>query len=151
MIYSYAELKGKIKVGDRVKAAVGFDNQCDNLLNGQEATITDIGISQFYIDGCSHRYDAQYSLELFGQEVTLDNLRKGDVIERNGSSRVVLATIEDLVFLSEVSDHDVASEYFLVQELKSAGWKPVQTEAVVKQMTLADVEKLVGSKVKIIS
>lgn len=66
-VYSYKELKGKIKVGDRVRAAEGKDNGCSLLECRKESRISEVEDDRFSINGCSHPYMAYWYLELLAE------------------------------------------------------------------------------------
>lgn len=69
-IYSYSELKGVLKVGDRVKAARGHKSECYKLNNIGECTVTKLEGDIMYIDGCSHAMSGDsYFLEVISEEV----------------------------------------------------------------------------------
>ena len=53
-VYEYSNLKGVLKVGDKVKAVKGKNNPCNCLKNGKTGTITKITDERFWIDGCFH-------------------------------------------------------------------------------------------------
>ena len=68
-IYRYNELRGVLKVGDKVRAGNDCNNGCTELGGEIIATIDKIKDNYFYIDGCSHSFDkTEYSLELINNE-----------------------------------------------------------------------------------
>lgn len=108
MIYSYADLKNVIKVGDTVRAVAGKKNPCSNLNNdgSDTAKITEVGENVFRINGCGHSFsEGGAFLDLIRQEITWETLRTGDEVEdSNGVYNgvyTVLARIDNLVFLSK--------------------------------------------------
>lgn len=100
MIYSYADLKGKIKVGGTVKAVAGKRNPCKNLNNdgSNTAKITEVGENYFRINGCNHGYIDDGFLDLIRREITWETLRTGDEVEDIDGVYTVLARIDDLLF-----------------------------------------------------
>jgi len=107
MIYSYAELKGKIKVGDKVSAVKGKYNQCSELNSdgSNVAIVTLVNEDCFAINYCVHIYHKDAFLNLNPQndmqEKTWDNLANGDMLVQEGDEpRKVLSIIDDLVAVS---------------------------------------------------
>jgi hypothetical protein len=159
MIYSYEELKNVIKVGDEVRAVPGKYNPCAELNNDGSNTqkITKVDDEGFRINGCWHAYYSDRFLELLpseiAREITWDNLEKGDVLEFLGGKYTVLARLEDLVFLS--SEHrtpGTSPDIYTIHELQNFGHPIVQPEKEEKaeEMTLQEIEKVIGHKVKIV-
>jgi hypothetical protein len=82
-------------------------------------------------------------------EKTMQDLQKGDVLLDNDGNKVtVLGRLEDLVFVSNGGLPTITGGWYLVDELPGEGYTLPEDE--VKEMTVAEVEKLVGSKVKIV-
>lgn len=154
MIYSYEELKGKIKVGDSVRAVPGKHNNCREL-NSEGSNvqkITYIAENCVDINGCRHWYSEFGFLELIPSEITWETLKKGDKVKRGLSERIVLARLEDICFLSNVINPDWYGSGYTISELQREGYTIVQPpkEEEISEMTVKDVEKLVGHKVKIV-
>ncbi len=156
MTYSYAELKGKIKVGDSVRAVKGKENGCNELnsdgSNVQKITYVDEDC--FDINGCFHDYNRKAFLELLPSEITWETLKKGDRMKDGDGEdeRTVLARLEDIVFLSFIDDSDGYGSAYTISELQRRCYTIVQPpkEEEISEMTVKDVEKLVGHKVKIV-
>jgi hypothetical protein len=131
MIYKYSELKNRIKVGDKVRAAKGKYNPCSHLkddgLNIEE--IMKVDDEGFSINGCRHDYGQDGYLDL-NPSPSWETLKKGDFIERDGEKRKVLGVLEDLVFVSRDDNFDKSDGYYyLKSELISNGWKVVGATA----------------------
>lgn len=156
-IYSYAELKGKIKVGDKVRAVVGKTNACWNkLLNDGSNTekITHVDSRGFSINGCYHGYHSYYFLELLTEEKTLDTVDVGDVVvDKRGEERTVLDTSKNgrVLFLSILNYPTYYSTGYTRQELKDKGYTVKQSTPAPepKEMTLDEVSKALGYPVRI--
>lgn len=102
MIYSYADLKGIIKVGDKVRAVPGKRNGCDELNSdgSNEQTITHVSEYNFHINRCVHWYgDDDIFLDLNPEptEITWDTLKVGDWISNGKTKREVMAVVGELV------------------------------------------------------
>ena len=161
-IYSYAELKGKIKVGDRVRAVVGMLQGCEELGgeifypvkdNSIVCTITEVGEIGFSINGCSHRYFEDVFLELLTEEKTLDTVDVGDVVVAgDGDEHTVIDTSKNgvLLFLSSTSYPLKYSHVNTRQAFKDAGYTVKQSTSAPKEMTLEEVSKALGYPVKIV-
>lgn len=159
MIYSYAELKGKIKVGDTVRAVAGKPNSCGKLNDGgsNTAEITKVTDDLFYINDCFHFYYESSFLEILVEPadepseriVTWENLQKGDeILDGNGKSRTILARIEDLVSLSCYgSDHHY--NWCSIQQLRDNGYK-IKTDKPKRKVTLAEIAEKFGEEVEIV-
>ena len=100
-------------------------------------------------DSCScgdlhHLYVVRYGK-------TFENIEAGDILlDNDGDETMVLATLPGVVMLSDFNSFDSINEWMLIKELKQRGWTVKQHEEPIQEMTVADVEKLVGKKVKII-
>jgi hypothetical protein len=96
--------------------------------------------------------------ELTLVEKTMDNLQVGDVIEYNegfGSEegwveQTVLAVSGRLVALATSSDEGELENWYTVKLLEDDKDYRIKNTDEVKEMTVGDVEKLVGQKVKIV-
>ena len=154
MIYSYAELKGKIRVGDSVRAVPGKQNDCSQLNDdgSNVQKITYIAESCVDINGCRHLYSETAFLELFPSEITWETLKKGDKVKTRFDKRIVLSRVDDLCFLSKDSNSDAYGFAMTISQLQLYGFTIVQPpkEEEISEMTVKDVEKLVGHKVKIV-
>lgn len=162
-IYSYAELKGKIKVGDRVRAVVGRENGCAEFgemlaianTNSKVCKITDIGADRFRINGCGHGYHEDVFLELLTEEKTLDTVDVGDVVvDGDGRERTILDTSKNgtVLFLSSAASGDWSGVMATRQELKLFDYTVKQPTLAPepKEMTLEEVSKALGYPVKIV-
>ena len=120
MIYKYSELKGKIKVGDKVKAVEGKGNACDELNDGGIGIITEINESSFRISGCKHWYSGEFYLEIL--EKTLDDLVEGDEVVREDSIRktVLFVLKKGLYVLSDTYKEQPEVEHLKVDNIWSS-------------------------------
>ena len=68
-IYEYQELKGVIKVGHRIRAVPGKNNPCNKIKNdgSDEASITEVNDTRFFINGCLHSFDSGHFLEIINK------------------------------------------------------------------------------------
>lgn len=83
-------------------------------------------------------------------EKTMEDLQAGDIIlDCDGDEIKILARVEGLVALSHYSEKDRFEEWKSVAQLSGDGYK-LKVEEEVKEMTVAEVEALVGKKVKIV-
>ena len=162
-IYSYAELKGKIKVGDRVRSVVGKDNGCGKLgdvestdvQNEKICEITAVSDNYFWINDCSHGYYTDFFLELLTEEKTLDTVDVGDVVvDGDGRERTILDTSKNgtVLFLSSAASGDWSGVMATRQELKLFDYTVKQSTPAPepKEMTLEEVSKALGYPVKIV-
>lgn len=81
---------------------------------------------------------------------SLDNLQAGDVLVNAGSSssRIVQGTMGETVFYVYDSG-DRSPSFASTTQLKKYGWKLKDPEET-REMTVKEVEELVGQKVKIV-
>lgn len=159
MIYSYAELKGKIKVGDTVRAVAGKNNQCNELNNDGSNTrvITKVNDEFFWINGCFHGYYADYFLEIVEEPtdepservVTWENLQKGDVISDENNEQTILARIEDIVSVSYSNEKTYHHHWYSIEQLKQNGYKPEPLKQKHK-VTLAEIAEKFGEEVEVV-
>lgn len=162
-IYSYAELKGKIKVGDKVRAVVGRENGCTEFgemlgianTNSKVCKITDIGTDRFRINGCEHGYQEDVFLELLMEEKTLDTVDVGDVVvSEDGNERTILDKSPNgtVLFLSRINDATHYQDGYTRQEIKQYKFTVKQSTPAPepKEMTLEEVSKALGYPVKIV-
>lgn len=158
MVYSYSELKGKIKIGDEVRAVKGKQNPCDELeQDGSNiGIITEVKDDFFCINGCCHYYCVDDFLDLLSTEKTYDNLQVGDEIDCGDDViRVVLETGSTRnAFLLSSTENDYQSLFWYSRkEMDIKGWKIKQPEPPkedVQELTVEEVSKLVGKTVKIV-
>ena len=152
-IYSYAELKGKIKVGDRVKLLDMLTDAarlCERLVSRVE----DKG---FHTDDNSyfHRWTRDGVVELLTEEKTLDTVDVGDVVvDGDGRERTILDTSKNgtVLFLSSAASGDWSGVMTTRQELKLFDYTVKQSTPLPepKEMTLEEVSKALGYPVKIV-
>ena len=83
------------------------------------------------------------------KEKTMDNLQVGDIITAEDREYKVLVALKGVALLSESYDFDETGTWYTTKELENAFEIP-GTEEEVREMTVAEVEKLVGKKVKIV-
>lgn len=151
-IYSYAELKGKIKVGDRVKLLDMLTDAarlCERLVSRVE----DKG---FHTDDNSyfHRWTRDGVVELLTEEKTLDTVDVGDVVVSGGFERTILDKSPNgtVLFLSSAASGDWSGVMATRQELKLFDYTVKQSTPAPapKEMTLEEVSKALGYPVKIV-
>lgn len=153
MIYEYKDLKGIIKVGDRVRAVEGKTNDCGGLNDdgSNERKITEVTDESFYIGhNCfGHSYDEEGSfLDLIRESKTLDDLQVGDeVASKYGNKEKVLARLEQCVLLSMPSGYTdwetKANGWFHIEEMKSNGYTLNQPtpEPTKVELTVGELEE----------
>jgi hypothetical protein len=135
-----------IKFNDTEDAAYirFFDNKHYNVLNQNKDVI----------DWC----DCFKPEHLEPLEKTLYNLEVNDFVkEESGCKRKVLGLIESspenpVYALSLYLNYEYAGSCFSAKQLENIGYKVVQPELTeeIKEMTVEEVSKLVGKKVKIV-
>lgn len=145
-IYSYAELKGKIKVGDRVRL-----DKSGNPSN----SVRWLSEEGFAADSLFFRWDDEGTAELLTEERTLDTVDVGDVVvDELGGERTVLDKSPNgtILFLSHVCEPTHGGGSFTRQELKDLGFTVKQSTPTPepKEMTLEEVSKALGYPVKIV-
>lgn len=120
MIYSYADLKGKIAVGNTVKAVAGKKNPCKNLNNdgSNTAKITEVGENYFRINGCNHGYIDSCFLDIIPREITWETLNTGDEVKDSNGVFTVLARIDDFVFLSKPDEPELSGRFYTISEME---------------------------------
>lgn len=139
------------KVGDMVVRNEPND-ECDWVPNGTRGTIVKIENGVAIIrDAKGNECRFGHSIEEFKKlEKTMEDLQAGDIIlDCDGDEVKILARVGDLVALSEYSFHDRHDTWKAITQLKDDNYK-LKVEEEVKEMTVAEVEALVGKKVKIV-
>lgn len=161
MIYSYPELKGKIKVGDKVRAVKGKSSGCYKLNDdSEEEEITQVDSDGFWIDGCHHSFNNEINhLEIVEEEkerteITLENLKKNDCIKDPQNNKYkIIERVGDLVFLSwpetefETCWDTTFGGINHIDELKHDGYKIVPPNQEPRKVTLAQVKERFGEDV----
>lgn len=172
MIYSYSQLKGKIKVGDKVRAVEGKYNPCAELENdgSNEREITFVDHESFLIDGCYHSFvdnEEDCFLEIIEtnqptmtnerEEITWDTLKEGDYVEETyGERRKVLGRVNSVIFLSRNSIHSpnhwetTYHSGYHIEELKHANYTIVQPDKQPRKVTLAEIAEKFGEEVEVV-
>lgn len=153
--YSYAELKGKLKVGMKVSADQERFNCCGRLKHdgSNEVEITDVSDNNFHIDGCPHYFiEKSFLMVDLGEPKTLQDLKAGDYIENQHGKRKILARIDDVVCISFYSDfaddgYKIVDSWFTISELEEGGYKPVN-EQQPKEYTRDEIAKALNIKVE---
>lgn len=147
----------KYKIGDRI-----VQNQSENCGN-----FTDYGADFAQITGIlsdSYEYDLYKDGKKVGNcsgclrdetsqpyELTLETLRPGATVKGEKWGDVVTFTVEGVLGRVYVGvDEDGNAVLYTAKELEDNGYELPEVETPVKELTVADVEKLVGSKVKIV-
>lgn len=157
-IYTYPQLKGKIKVGDTVSAVMDKGNPCDNLADdgSNKQKITEVSETGFKINGCPHTYEyANFSLFIHDDEPkTLDMVDVGDVVVLGKEERMVLDKSPNgtVLFLSATDVFEHSGDIFTRQELFDNGYTVKQGPQPVI-MTREEAEKELskdGKQVKIV-
>lgn len=145
-IYSYAELKGKIKVGDKVKP-----DDCTHPVK-----VTDVFIVGFKTDdGGVYVWTDGGTVELLTEEKTLDTVDVGDVVVSDVSDyeHTIIDTTNTgaILFLSRANDPTGYSFALARRDLKDLGYTVKQSTPVPepKEMTLEEVSKALGYSVRI--
>jgi hypothetical protein len=163
MIYKYSELKGKIKVGDIVRAVPGKDNYCGELNDdgSNTAKITAVTNVNFFINDCDHSFKGSGYLEIVNEEKTLETLEVGDtviydscwkkdilaVLHRNGEKTVYV--------MSEVykDENDTRRKKidatWTAYELELRDFSYPQPQEEMEEVTMEQVCEKFGKNVKI--
>lgn len=122
--YNYIELKGIIKVGMKVKAVEGMNNDCNELIDGKIGTITQVDDDGFCINGCYHPYNEHCHLQIIEEEKTWDNLCQGDILTHGGNEYEVLGICGRAIFTSDFNNFSKADRYaYTKEELIKDGFK----------------------------
>ena len=155
----------KFKHGDRVKCTISGINIEDARISidddGRPFICQDKKYGTYAKDTLGYRYSWRLSKEFEDREVT--NLRPvkksfdypeiGDeYLDAKGNSRFVLGVAGRVIFLSSLEDKDYISLSVTKERLIEWGYTIVQDEQNEEptEMTIEDIEKLVGKKVKIV-
>lgn len=150
-IYTCAELKGRIKVGHKVKQVEGGYGSCYTLENGKTGTITKVNEAGFWIDDCAHAYSELFSLELLDEEKTLDMVDVGDVVfNAMGKAYVILDTSKNGTILFLARAESGMLDFTATRSYLEKACFTVKQPKPVRKMTLAEVEKLVGERIEIV-
>lgn len=145
----------KFKVGDKIEVLNGMCNGKIGFITGitvehGETRLWGLwnnsqGIPTYFIEE-----ENKYKL-IKGVKRTMDDLKAGDVVVvtqwGDEYRRTVLARIDNLVALSGDADQGAFRHWVSIKTLEKGGYH-FPSEA--KEMTVAEVEKLVGHKVKIV-
>jgi hypothetical protein len=144
MVYSYADLKNRIKVGDRVRAVAGKENWFTKTMNDSEwHKVTMVDGEGFSVDDCYTKDVLWDSLALesptfyhdyFDLEPsvkTLATLREGDQVTNGtvhdpGTTRTVLGVCGRVYLMSEPHDVEMYACGFTAHDLADRGYRPVQ-------------------------
>jgi hypothetical protein len=139
------------KVGDRVRVKTGLGG-----INRQgeigKVIDDDYGETWPYLvelaDGGRDCFKESH-LERYAK--TLDNLEVDDAIVGQGYEYTILAVCDRAVLLSDADDADIADTWYTTHELKEDGYTVKGAdEEDVEELTVAEVEKRLGTRVKII-
>lgn len=121
-------------------------SNCDNLNNGDSYLCGNKG--ECLICGRDVPVDT---------ERTIEDVQERDLITNGERFRRVLGRAGQAVFLTlswskgGTERFESTGNYFSITGLKNEGWQIVtESTPEIKEMTVADVEKLVGTKVKIV-
>lgn len=157
MIYAFKDLKGKLKVGMKVKR-VGPNSICDELSRGGVCIITNVDDQNgsFWVNHCEHLMfgdSNSTSLEILDEspeEITWETLKVGDKVTQYVGAKEckVLAILGDIVALSYENNQDMVNGWFTKEWLKT--YQIVQPISAVTPMTLQQIEKALGKKIKIV-
>lgn len=116
--YKLSELKGVLKVGDKVKAY-----WCDRTSTDGIGAITGIDMQDntFYINGCQHSFGGLSELTIIFEPKTMDNLEVGDVLVNNDNrlEYKVQAVSGELIFYSAPNKFNRSESFYHVEEIKS--------------------------------
>ena len=142
-IYTYPQLKGKIKVGDTVRE------------DGELKKVASVDDETFWTDDDTFGYfdDSEGSLELL-EEKTLDTVDVGDVVVLGKEERMVLDKSPNgtVLFLSAADVFEHGGDIFTRQEFLDRGYTVKQGPQPVV-MTREEAEKELskdGKQVKIV-
>ena len=149
MIYEYSELKGIIKVGDKVRAVPGKANECALLENDGSNTqlITHVDGRYFYIDGCNHPYCDNSYLEIVEPPRSLENLKIGDILVAHYGEKTVLGVCGRVFFLSFTDEPKRHGDTFTLEDMIAKGWT-LKTEEPVTEYTLDEALTLLAEHTK---
>lgn len=155
----------QIKIGQIYKVKPEFRDMCDAFNRNKKATYVRFLLEEFYtfldkdkqvlLNNICNCYRAEHLEPL---EKTLYNLEVNDFVEDvGGNKRKVIGSIENnsknpLYFLSTHWDFESFDRIRSAKELEVNNYKVVQSEPTeeIKEMTVEEVSKLVGKKVKIV-
>jgi hypothetical protein len=164
MIYSYAELRNVIKVGDTVRAVKGKYNPCHHLNDdgSNTAKITRILRTVFFIEDCFHPFDAAHCfLEIVEEtptekaeaertEITWATLKAGDYVDRYGAVCKILARVDELIAISYSDTPNTLNNWLTIAAAQNA-YTIVQPETKSpRKVTLAEVRERFGEDVVVI-
>lgn len=136
--FSFAELKGKIKVGQIVR------------YEGEECKILSVYDDRFESFECAFYYKAPFFLELYIPEKSFskEDLSVGDVvIDVNGDKRKVLEVFENTFMLSAEYDFNKSYDWYTFQEAIDDGWtiqdaEPEEKEKFTKENVIKIFEEI---------
>lgn len=158
MIYSYTDYLKIAKVGDVVRAVEGKPNGSYLLHDdgSNTAVIARVMKDYFFIGGIAHQLSNNCFLELVSPRIpTWETLQVGDEIKIPyvGIAKVLEVGASGKTFLcSRFNSYEKIDGWYHIEEAKNEGWTlvtpPVEPE--VQEMTVEEVSKLVGKKVKIV-
>jgi len=148
-LYSFAELKGKIKAGDKVRG-VNLHNNLDTFATRTVTQVTGIGLETD--DGNRCLFTETFPIELWvpDAEKTWDTLQCGDEVKgKDFKTRKVLGILGEIVFLSLGDHYDYAGGYFTKESLKQEGFTIVQEGQVKKplEVTMEEVREKFGEDI----
>lgn len=152
MIKKYSELKGVIKVGDRVRAVEGKHNPCSELASddSSEATIEAVSDEYFSINTCTHYYSEAAYLDIISHIPTWETLQVGDVIvDKDGSESTALAVLGEVFLKSMWNAPKVAHVWFHINEAQKNGWILKVPVTEIEEVTMAQIIEKFGHEVKI--
>lgn len=156
-IYSYAEYLPIAKVGDVVRAVEGKKNHCMEMEKGVKTQVCKIENGEVYFgnDCAGHGAYEDCFLEIVSSPVripTWEDLQVGDEIMTDSDKAKILVVLGEVFLRSAKGDYDTAHIWMTKKEAQKYGWTLVTppTEPEVEEMTLEDVNKLLGKKIKII-
>ena len=144
----------KFKVGDRIKVRKGlvggryYDGvYCtSNMANsaGEIFMISTVEANTYKLESCNLWWTDEM-LEPAGK--TLDNLCAGDLVQRSGMTRKVLAAVDGCYLLSNTEEYTVADEWYTASELAKYHFKPIDRENTIeidgKKYKKTDVEEAI--------
>lgn len=159
----------QIKIGQIYKVKPEFRTLCHNFYSESnsvyvryfEEKMEVLDENKQIITTCSESYkigSACFSLKhLEPFEKTLYNLEIGDEVEDYVGRRKIIGLIESssenpVYVVSDSSDYKIARGLFTAKGMSRNNYKVVQPEPTeeIKEMTVEEVSKLVGKKVKIV-
>lgn len=141
------------KAGDHALLVGGACVRTGAVKAGTEIEITSKTNSGYYfdaLDGSHNCWEPESSFELI-ERTAMEDIQKDDIIiDPEGDERKVYGRAGDIIFVDDgANDERYDADIYHVKRLTRDGWT-FKTEEDVTEMTVAEVEKELGKKVKIV-